>query len=134
LEKVDENLPHGVSFYPILDCCYSFATLKGLKQYRPPATFGENIHRIFLSAVDTDNVEASESWSYTWNDQYSDFSYCLMRVLDRVNKQGNDMLMNYPVVRCVDKKMTMRAWIWASKDGSSYHLVNTDSRWIIYKL
>ncbi|PNX77792.1 hypothetical protein L195_g033763 [Trifolium pratense] len=113
LEKVDENLPNGVSFHP--NCCYSSAILKGLKQHRPPATFGKSTPGIFLSAVDNDDALAYQFWSKTWNGHYSHFSYCLMRKLDRVNKKGKKMLTNYHLMRLVDKKMMKTTKIMESK-------------------
>ncbi|PNX76848.1 hypothetical protein L195_g017908 [Trifolium pratense] len=72
------------------------------------STSGQNVHRIFYSVVDTDDAVAYQSWSHTWKGYYADFSYSFMRILDRADNEGEDMLTNYEMIRSIDEMLIQR--------------------------
>jgi hypothetical protein len=117
IEKATGELSDGVTFYPLIDCCDSSAMIRAPKQYRPPSSSGENIRRIVFTACDNAGGSAYEGWVDAWQVYCSDFTYCLIRILDKVHYKGKDMLPNLELAERIDKRMERRELIRVEKGG-----------------
>jgi hypothetical protein len=116
LNNISAKLPKFVTFLPIVDSCDSGGILKVPKQYRPPGSIEENIYRcIVLTAVDSDDGTAYERANKKLNVWISDFTYCLCRVLDNVEAEGNGMVTYFNLVDRIDRRLKRREIIRLKK-------------------